>query len=275
MTNYFCYFNGNFLPLKEIRISPFDLGLLRGFAVFDYFLVLNKKPVFVDHHLARFDKSAHFLWPDFRYSSLEIKQIIQKLIQKNNLEQGAIRLVLTGGESPDGKTFQKGSFFILIENYTPLPKQFYQKGVKLITQEYQRFLPEFKTTNYFLSILNQPRLKKEKALEILYIWQGNVLEASTSNFFIFKKDSLITPKKNILLGITRKKVLELAQRHFQVEERNLKWSEVLKADEAFLTATGKGVLPVTKINQYKIGSGQPGPKTKFLMELFNQLLFSK
>ena len=270
----FCFYQKKIVKVKKVRLSLNELGFLRGMAIFDYLIFLQGKPIFLSDHLKRFLKNAKTVFgEDFKLKEKEIEKIIKKLIEKNKIKNGAIRLILSGGKTFDGKTYLgKPNFFVLIEKLFFPPKSFYEKGIKLITFEFERPFFEMKHTFYFPLLLSQKRLLKEKALEPLYVFKGKVLESATSNFFIFKDNTLITPKERIFQGITRKKVIELAKKFFKVKEREIKLSEVFEAEEAFISATGKGVLPVIKIDQKTIGKGKPGKVTKTLMKLYFELL---
>src|SRR3989344_5030398 len=164
--------------------------------------------------------------------------VSQSLHSWTNREQSSydgkdavVRSVLTGGVTSDGINGEtKPTFFILLEPLPTLNKNLYKNGIKLITCDYLREFAQAKTTNYILAVLLQKKLKKEKAFEVLYTWQDKVLECSTSNFFIFKGDTLITPKDNILIGITRNAVMRLAKEKFKIEER-----DIAKEELAFAT----------------------------------------
>ena len=270
----FCFYQNKICDYKKIKLPLNELGFLRAIGIFDYFLALKGKPIFIEDHLERFFSATKRVFKDdFKFSKKEIKEIIEKLIEKNQLKKGAIRMILSGGKTKDGKTYLKRpTFLILVEKFKFPPRSFYKKGIKLLTYNFKRPFPEIKTTFYFPLILLSKKLLKEKAFEPLYVSEGKVLETATSNFFIFKKNVLITPKKGILSGITRKKILGFVKKYFKVEERDLKLSEVFKADEAFITATGKGVIPVVKIDKTTIGSGKPGQNTKILMKFYFDLL---
>jgi len=100
---------------------------------------------------------------------------------------------------------------------------------------------------------------------VVFVNEGQVLEASTSNIMIVRDGVVITPKDHILRGITRGWVLELAAGlGLPVEERAMTLAETLSADEVFLTATNKYIVPVVQIDNQPITDGQPGPITKKL-----------
>ena len=90
-------------------------------------------------------------------------------------------------------------------------------------------------------------------------------------YFLFYGNKLVTPTNNILPGITRDVVLELAQNHFAVIERDLTFDDLANADEAFITASNKEVMPVHHVNDLQIGSGKPGPNTQQIIAGFYNL----
>ncbi len=132
-----------------------------------------------------------------------------------------------------------------------------------------------KVIEHFIHPKNFGKIKnilKKDAAEILYVWRGQVLEASTSNFFMVKNKTLFTPKNEVLEGVTRKLVIKLAKENkIKVVEKNITLKEVLEADECFVTATDKEVLPVVKIDNQIIGAGYPGEQTKKLLTLYREL----
>lgn len=266
----YCYLNGKIIPLNKARISPNDMGILRGYAVFDFLRTYNGKPFLLKEHFNRLRKSAGELNLRIPHSESAIKTIIKTLLIKNKMEGAGIRIIVTGGITED--SMSPGitpTMLILTEKLKKLPENVYSKGAKIITFEYQRDIPLAKTTDYLVAIKLQPIRKQKKAIEILYTKNGLILECATSNFFIFKKNTLITPKNNILMGTTRNFVIKLAKRaKFLVEERNLPLREIKSASETFITATTKEIAPIIRINDQKIGNGKVGKNTKILMKLF-------
>ena len=273
--NNFCYFNGEIRPFQKAGISLDDLGILRGYGVFDVMKTVNGKIFLFDVHIKRLKDSADYLGARLPMGKIKIKETIKKLISKNKIKQASIRIVLTGGRSVDAMhfDFKAPTFYILVSEFKPLSGELYESGIKLATVEHSRDAAEIKTTNYVeaVRVINK-RQKKEKFFEILYISDGAILEAATSNFFVFIGDKLVTPKDNILKGITRNLVLKLAKKKFEVEERKLKTEELNLATESFIAATNKNIVPVVQVDDKKIGNGKPGKNTKKLMELFKEFM---
>jgi branched-chain amino acid aminotransferase len=99
-----------------------------------------------------------------------------------------------------------------------------------------------------------------------------VLEATRSNFFIFRGDTLVTPREGILIGVTRNVVLELAQGRFAIEERPILLEELPLAEEAFVTSSSREITPVVQIDDLTIGDGKPGLRTFELEQRFIEMI---
>lgn len=269
----YSYAGGRIILSSKIVVPINDLAVLRGYAVFDFLKTVHGKPFLWQEHWRRFLNSAAALGLKVPVNERGVKKIIFELLKKNKTSDASIRLLLTGGASVDGLSLGKPNFFILMEDLHQFPERCFTRGAKLITQEYERVLPEAKTTSYIIAVRLQGAKKKAGASEILFTSRGRVLECSTSNFFIVKKGKVITAPEGILFGTIRNKVIELAREAgIVVEERELKTSELKTADEAFLTATSKDVMPIVQIDQMKIADGKIGPVTKKLMQLFAEFV---
>ncbi len=271
MTNY-CYLNGKIITCNKAKVSVNDIGILRGFGIFDFLRSHKGRPFLLEKHLGRLEKSAELLNLKVPLSKKEIRGVIEELLKKNKLSEASIRIVLTGGQSVDGLSYDYDSptFFILVKELQIYPPSIYKKGVKLITFEHQREMPEAKTNNYITMLRLKKFKEKKKAFEILYVSRGLVLEGTTCNFFIFKKNTLITPKSNILYGTRRNLVINLAKNKFKVAERALRLKEIKEATEAFITSTNRNIVPVVRIDDNKVGDGKVGKNTSYLMDLFNE-----
>lgn len=266
----YCYLNGKIVSLADASVSIGDIGLLRGYGVFDLLRTYHGKPFHFDEHYRRFAASAKALDLRIPVSGDKLKGIVKTLLAKNKFPESNIRIVLTGGKTINGMEFDKKhpTFSVLIEPLHEMPKNVYTKGIKLITYEYQRELPQAKTLNYLIAVVLGEQRKKAKAFEVLYTKKGNVLEASTSNIFVFSKGKLATPKDDILVGVTRNCVLKLAKSAYDVKERAVSMKELLSGDEVFITATNKAIIPVVQVDGKKVGSGKIGKHTRYLMDTF-------
>ncbi|MBI5955783.1 MAG: aminotransferase class IV [Chloroflexi bacterium] len=264
------YINGEFLPEDEAKVSVLDLGLLRGYGVFELLRTYSGKPFRLKEHLERLKNSADQIGLRLPKSPEEIAKVVDELLVQNRFHEANIKIILTGGVSPDQITpLGTPSLFVLAYPATSYPAEFYTEGVKVVTVRIERFLATSKTINYIPAILALSQARKQEAVEALYVnKKGEVLEGTTSNFFVFKNKILITPKEGILLGISRQVVLELAKKEYKVTLRPIKYEELGSIDEAFLTASNKEVMPVVRIDDMVVGSGKPGQNTQRVMEMF-------
>ncbi len=277
MLKKYIWVNGKVLPADKPVLLINEIGFLRGYGVFDFMRTYNGKIFRFADHYKRFANSAKLLDLKVTLSEKDLANLIYKLIKKNDLKEASIRLVLSGGPAKEGINFDQKTqtFAVLIEDIYTLPTKLFQTGAKLMTFDYQRLIPEAKNLNYIWAVKLQKEKKRQGATEILYTSKGEILECSTSNFFLVKKGKIITPEVGILAGITRKTALEIAQKlNLKVEIRPIKTVELKDADEAFITATNKNILPIIKIDDTKIGNGLPGPITKTLITEFQRIISS-
>lgn len=263
--------DGKFVKESEAKVSIFDLGFLRGYGVFDLTIARGKVAFMMNEHIDRFLNSAKILKLKVPYTKNQIIDFSKILLEKNNLRRSKIRWVLTGGESNDGYLSKKPTFAILIEPGKDFPIEYYTGGVKVISVNKKREIPEAKTTNYQIAYSNYPDMKKNRIHELLYAPGGIILEGATSNVFTVIKNKLVTPKDQILSGLTRKTVIGLAKNNgISIIERLISKRELYKADEVFITSVNRGVMPISEIDGIKIGSGNPGKITQKIIDLYYQ-----
>jgi branched-chain amino acid aminotransferase len=272
MAKLICYVNGNFTPLEAAYLPVQDLAILRGYGVFDFLRTYNGKPFKLPEHLTRLARSASLIHLDLPKSLEEIERIVLETLARNTLPEANIRVVVTGGVSLDSVTpAEQPSLIVLITPLHEYPAEYYEQGVRVITVEMDRYIPWAKTINYIPAIIALKQARSAGAIEALYVNpQKQILEGTTSNFFVFQGTQLITPKDNILPGVTRDVVLELAQGRFEIVQRPLTFADLAQAEEAFLTASNKEIMPVHHVDDVQIGPGKPGSHTRWLMACFRQ-----
>lgn len=263
----FAYNLGQIVPLSEARLHISDLSVQRGYGVFDFVKVQQGIPLFLDDYLDRFYQSAQLMHLEVPLSREELRQVIAGLIERNQLPEAGMKMILTGGYSEDGFTPMNPNLLITQLPLTlPSPEKV-AKGIPIMTHDYVREVPEVKTINYSMGIRLLQEQKASGAEEVLYAKNGIVSEFPRCNFFLVTHDdTVVTPAKNVLKGITRKNVLTLAGRRYKTEVRDIRLEEVLQAKECFLTSTTKRVLPIVRVDDVLIGTGKPGEVSLQLLQ---------
>jgi branched-subunit amino acid aminotransferase/4-amino-4-deoxychorismate lyase len=269
------YLNGEFVTEERLLISPRDLGFSRGYAVFDFFRTYSgHKPFMFDCHVDRLFNSAKAIGLSMPWSKEDVKNIIVSTLEKNNAEKEfAVRTVVTGGVSaslaPTSPTLM-----VILDDILIFPKSMYENGIKVATINHKRYNPGSKTTHYVEAIRRWQEMQEEGIGEILYTSDGSILEGTFSNFFCVVGNKLVTAKNNILPGVTRRVVIEKLKHGIPVKVRNLKLHELDSATEAFISVSGKGIVPVVVVDDKMIGDGRVGPVTKAVMNKFNEFVAS-
>jgi branched-chain amino acid aminotransferase len=267
--SFIAYVDDEYVSEDKAKISVFDLGLTRGYGIFDFFRTYQGFPFYFEDHYDRLVRSATMLHLKLSITPFELKTIINNLMKKNKQKEAAVKIILTAGKSIHGLELNQKPTFIVLT--LPLPfysPEYFSSGVKLISKIHKPYLPTCKTLNYIPALLAMQDAKEKNAFEVLFIDEDqNILEGATSNFFAFKNDKLITPNENIMLGITRKVILKLAEKEFEIEKRAIKKAEIKTFDEAFISASNKEIMPVYQIDDTLL---KIGPNTKKIMHLFKE-----
>jgi branched-chain amino acid aminotransferase len=273
-TSSWWYINGQWVHPDKATITINDVGVLRGYSVFEALRTYDRRPFHLDLHMTRLFHSARLIDMDIPWSARHIAEIIREVIARNTYRHAAIRILVTGGDSEDG--ILPSGIPTLLVLITPLKERDmdqFAKGCRLITTKLQRTAPEAKTANYISAVRALKEAARRGAADALFVNERDqVLEATRSNFFIFRGDTLVTPHRGILAGITRNDVLDLARGKFPVEERPILLEELVLADEAFITSSSKEITPVIQIDEHIIGDGKPGQRTYQLEQLFIEMV---
>ena len=263
----YVFVQNQFVESEKAVLHVSDLAIQRGYGIFDFFRVRDNVLLFVEDHLDRFLRSAAIMHLQPLLSKEKLLLVLQELAQRNNLPQSGIKMILTGGYSPDA--YQPATPNLIISQ-TPLniPDPEEPKTVNIITHEFMRDLPEAKTINYSMGIWLQKKIVDQHADDVLYHTGGLVTEFPRCNFFIVDKNGvIITPDKNALPGITRKRILELAATQYRIKEAPVLLSDVWQAKEAFLTSSTKRIQSIVSVGGRTIGNGKPGEVTGALLKM--------
>ncbi len=264
------YVDGRFVPADQATLPLGDLAIVRGYGIFDFLRTYRRVPFKLHEHVLRLFSSAEQIGLAMPWSVGEVEKIVHETNDRNGFDAAAIRIVVTGGPSPDlMMPGQRPSLAVMIEPISPPPARQYAEGVGVTTTHMARILPTVKSLNYLGAILAVVEARKADAVEAIYRTpDGLVTEGTRSNLFIFREGKLLTPETGILPGITRQVVLEIAAGEYTVVKTDLTYDDLLGADEVFITSTTKEIVPVVKVDGQVVGGGRPGEYTQDLMERF-------
>ena len=281
------YITGKFYDKEDAKISVYDHGLLYGDGVFEGMRSYSGKVFRLKEHLDRLYESARAICLEIPMSKSDMEKATYETLQKNNLVDAYIRLIVTRGAGSLGLDPNKTSdpqVIIIADSISLYPAEFYEKGLKIITASTIRnhpaaLSPRIKSLNYLNNIMAKIEGLQAGCIEALMLnHKGEVAECTGDNIFIVKRGVLMTPPKDagILEGITRNAILDLAKELGIIAfEQTMTRHDLFVADECFLTGSAAEVIPVVTIDGRPVGSGSVGPVTRQLLDAFKKLVHSK
>ncbi len=277
------HINGNLVPQAEATVSVFDHGLLYGDGVFEGLRSYGGKVFRLEQHVRRLYESAMAICLEIPLTQREMCSATNETVAANKIEDGYIRLIVTRGAGTlglDPNRCSNPQVIIIADAISLYPQELYTQGLEIITASTIRnhpaaLSPRIKSLNYLNNILAKIEGLQAGCVEALMLnHKGEVAECTGDNIFLVRDGVLMTPPMDagILGGVTRDAVVELAeQAGIKVMKVSLTRHDVFVADECFLTGTAAEVIPVVKVDNRIIGTGQPGPVTLDLKERFHQL----
>ncbi|GJL78254.1 MAG: branched chain amino acid aminotransferase [Nitrospinaceae bacterium] len=269
---------------EDACISVFDHGFLFGDSVYEVVSTHRNKPAFLQDHLNRLMNSAKGLSLTIPYDPEWFFQEVEKTLQAAGNEESYIRIIVTRGVGEidiDPSSCQNPNVIIFVTATKVFPPESYKEGIHIALVSIKRnpkeaLNPGIKTGNYLNNVLAKIEANRLGAKDALMLSpSGFLTECTTSNIFFVQGERILTPSIDcgILAGITREKVIQLAQQNgLTVEEGRWPAEALEKANELFLTGTLKKVMPVTKLDGRTIGNGSPGPVTQKMIRLYDELL---
>jgi D-alanine transaminase len=276
------YFNGQFLPKEEIKVSPDDRGFLFADGVYEVIRAYGGKPFKMDEHLKRLARSLKEIRIDYPEVP-GLAAIGERLLAVNNLTAGeyaTLYIQITRG-APSSRKHPFPDEPVSPTVYVAASpgisqKEKIGKGVKIILVPDIRWSRcDIKSISLLPNVLANQQAKENEAEEAVFIRDGVITEGSHTNFFMIFDGQVLTHPLNghILPGITRDIIRDLCaglKIHFRDElvlEKNLP-----RAEEMFLSGTSMEVTPVIQVDGWKVGKGIPGPVTARLREAYREML---
>lgn len=291
MTNQeFVFIDGEYIEADKATIPVRNHAFLYGTSVFEgirayYNAEENQMYAFrVREHMERILKSAKIMHMDCKYSLDELCEIAKEILKKNNYKTDAYlrpqiyksALKIGPGllDNPDSLLM----FTIPLGNYFGT-----EKGLNVCVSNWKRsddnaIPPRAKVTGNYANtalIITDAKLAGfDDAIVLSY--DGHVTEGSAMNLFLVQDGKLVTSNitDNILVGITRNTIIEIAKEEFGIEtiERQIDRTELYISDEAFFCGTGAQITPIASIDHRKLGDGEVGPISKKIQTLYNDVV---
>ena len=198
----------------------------------------------------------------------DFRDVLAQLLTRLDAPEARVRLILDTSVEP-------GTIYVLIQPLQTLPDEIYTDGVRLEISKSNREKPSLKQTAFISeSAFDRKRVGGE-VFEILLTNKGRILEGMTSNFFYVREGMLCTAGRGVLIGVTRQTVIALArQQGIKVCFKALTLNEVSSIEEAFITSSSRGVVPVVQIDAQQVADGKVGEMTKQLMKLYEENVLS-
>ncbi|OUM03231.1 aminotransferase class IV [Variovorax sp. JS1663] len=273
------FVRGDYVPIAEAAIPITDWGFLRSDATYDVVTVWEGAFFRLDEHLERFMHSCERFRLDPGLTPAQIEGVLAECVRRSGLRSSYVEMIVTRGQPPWGSRDPRQAVnrfyafavpFVWIANEAQR-----ERGLHVKVSAVQRIPASSvdpRAKNYHWNDLTMGLLV---ALDdgadtvVLSDAQGNVVEGPGFNIFCIKDGALVTPREGVLEGISRRTVIEIAASlGLPVALRALPAEELRGADEAFLTSSGGGVLPVTRVDDRVVGTGRPGPVTQRLLATY-------
>lgn len=273
-----CYLNGEFLPLHEARISPLDRGFLFADSVYEVLPVFSGRMFRFREHFDRLARSLEQIRLPSPLTHSEWLTLLEKLIERNGGGDMYLYAQVTrGSEYGRNHAFPaqiRPTVFAIASPLPMLTDEARQHGLSAITvQDFRWGRCDIKTTALLANVLMKQQAAEAGANEAIIVRDEEVLEGASTNVFIVK-DRVVATSPNshrILPGTTRDVALELAASALDIEERPILLHELYAADEIWISAATRDVVPVTKVDGRQIGKGKPGPYWSQISEAFVEL----
>jgi D-alanine transaminase len=275
----FAYVNGVFHPHGDASVHIEDRGYQLADGVYEVWAVFDGKLADAEGHFARLDRSLSELRIPAPMSQAALKIALRETLRRNRVRNGLVYLQVTRGVARRDHAFPAPgtppSVVITAKSVDRAAAEAKAaKGASVITVPENRWgRCDIKTVGLLPNVLAKQAAREAGAVEAWFVDDlGLVTEGASSNAWIIDQEGRLRTRDtqaNILRGITRKTLLEvIAAEGLKLEERPFTVEEARSAREAFITGAGTLVLPIVKVDNHVLGTGEPGPVAKRLRELY-------
>ena len=276
------YMDGQYLPIHEAKLSVLDYGFLHSDATYDVAHVWGGAFFRLGDHLDRFFRGMDALHMSIPYNKLQIMEILHNCVALSKFKNAYVEFICTRGTSPnfsrDPRDAENRFIAFAIPFGSVASKEQLECGLHLAITDVVRIPPSSvdpTVKNYhWLDMVKGLYAAYERGADtaILIDVNGNVSEGPGFNIFSINNGKVSTPEASVLLGITRQTIFDICEElevrcHAQV----VTVDKLKTADEVFITSTAGGVMPVTRIDDQPIASGNIGPLSNRIMDTYWQM----
>jgi D-alanine transaminase len=273
-----CYLNGEYVALRDARISPLDRGFLFADSVYEVLPVFGGRMFRFREHFDRLARSLNEIRIVSPHTHEEWLALLDTLIAKNGGDNSYVYVQVTRGmEYGRNHAFPPTARATVFAFASPLPAftdAQREQGLSAITvQDFRWGRCDIKATALLANVLMKQQAAEAGANEAIIVRDGDVLEGASTSIFVVTNGVVVTPPNShrILPGTTRDAALELANGAMHVEIRRITLPELYAASEVWLSAATRDVIPVCRIDGRAIGEGTPGPMWKKMNVAFEAL----
>ena len=272
------YFNGRFTTTDERVLGVEDRGFQFGDAAYEVFKFLGKRPIFLAEHYRRLERGLRDLEIRNPWTADDFEGAMQELLARTAFADGIVYIQVSRGESTRAHFWPEDSVPTVVAysrafRFPDAAKK--ERGIKVITTTDRRWhFCHVKSVNLLGNAIAKKEAQRAGAEEAILMADGFVREGASSSFFAVRNGGIVTHSldEHILPGIVRDRVIGLALgAKIRVDERPLREAELFDLDEAFITSTTQGVMPVSEIDGRVIGNSRRGEITSELQTRFEQL----
>jgi len=271
--------NGQQMPLSEVRVSVLDRAFLFGDAVYEVARVFNGRLFRMDDHMERLASSLDKMKIKFDALS-DVRKHVNETLANSGVKEGIVYIQITRGEAPRKHRFPenaKPNVLIYVDHFSDPIADLRATGIPVITYPDIRWgRNDIKQTGLTGNCMAaQSAFEKGCAEAVLVDRDGVMTEGTHTSIFGVKLGTILSPPESnkVLPSVTKKVVLELAHKHgIPVMETWVETEEIYYLDEMFLAGTTRNVVSIVKVDDHLIGSGKPGPVFKRLEAAFDKML---
>lgn len=270
------FFNGRFTTTDERVLGVEDRGFQFGDAVYEVFKFIGKRPLFLLEHYRRMLSNLRALEIRSPWDETYFRVVMNELLDRTAFDDGIVYIQISRGEGPRAHFYPEDlepTTVAYSRRFTFPDAAKKERGIRIITTDDQRWHHcDIKSVNLLANAMAKKKAQRAGADEAVLLRDGLVREGASSNFFAVRGERLITHPLDdcILPGVVRDRVISLAlAAKIRVDERPLREQELFDLDEAFITSTTQGVMPVSEIDGRIIGNSRRGEITTRLQELFD------